>query len=71
VLREFAANKLLHIPFFSDTVSRRISDIAEDLNEHFVEKIRNKPFAVQINKATHSAEDYHIITYVGYVDEKK
>jgi hypothetical protein len=51
-------------------MSHQISDTADDLNEQFVEKIRNKPYAIQINE-TNSTINTHLIMYARYVDENK
>lgn len=53
----------------NDVVSYWISDLAEDLNETMVEKIKKKLSAIQIDNATDSAKNAHIITYLVYVDE--
>jgi hypothetical protein len=53
------------------TVSRRIGDRAEDLCEHLFEKIRNKAFAIQLDKTTYSATGVHLIMYVSYSDKDK
>jgi hypothetical protein len=45
----------------SDTASRRISDTAEDLNEPLIENIRK--IVNQIDQATDTAKDVHVITY--------
>jgi hypothetical protein len=42
----------------------QISDTAEELNMQLVEQIGNKPFTMQIDEVTESANDAHLITYV-------
>jgi hypothetical protein len=62
LLGECNAKQFLSIPLFNDAVYLQISVIAEDLNKQLVEKIRNKPFAVQRAEARYSAKDAYLIT---------
>jgi hypothetical protein len=50
-------------------VAWRITDMAEDLNEQLVEKLQSKMFALQVDEATDSAKDAHLIAYIRFVDE--
>jgi len=44
VLGQFAANKMKDIPLSNDTVERRISDMAEDTETQFTEKIKKRNY---------------------------
>jgi hypothetical protein len=52
------------------TVSRRICDTSEDLEEQLMEKLRNSRFAIQIDEATDCSGVAHLIAYVRYVENK-
>jgi hypothetical protein len=43
VLGEAGARRILRIPLSDDTACHRTADIAEDLHEQLIEKVRNKP----------------------------
>ncbi|GFY20299.1 DUF4371 domain-containing protein [Trichonephila clavipes] len=48
----------------NDTVSRRIDDIAEDVEQQLCGKLRDKLFSIRLNEATDSNKDAHFIAYV-------
>jgi hypothetical protein len=52
ILGEKCAQQLSNVPLSDNTVSRRISDISEDLEEQLMEKLRNNRFVIQIDEAT-------------------
>ncbi|XP_068598134.1 zinc finger BED domain-containing protein 5 [Brachionichthys hirsutus] len=64
VLDDASAAKIKSIPLSSDAVSRRIEDIAIDLQEQLVENLKGKRFALQLDKAT--AEACLFIAYVRF-----
>ncbi len=69
MLGEASAKVLQSIPLSNDTVARRITDMAEDLNEQLVEKLQSIMFALQVDEATDSAKDAHLIAYIRFVDD--
>ncbi|GFU02745.1 SCAN domain-containing protein 3 [Trichonephila clavipes] len=62
------AKELQSIPLSNDTVSRRIDDIAEDVEQQLFGKLRDKLFSVQLDEATDSNKDAHFIAYVRFWD---
>ncbi|GFT46979.1 RNase H domain-containing protein [Trichonephila clavipes] len=57
----------LHVHTLSnDTVSRRIDDIAEDVEQQLFGKLRDKLFSIQHEEATDSNKDAHFIAYVRF-----
>ncbi|GFV17529.1 SCAN domain-containing protein 3 [Trichonephila clavipes] len=58
------AKELQSIPLSNDTVSRRIDDIAEDVEQQLFGKLRDKLFSIQLDEATDSNKDAHFIAYV-------
>ncbi|GFW83542.1 zinc finger MYM-type protein 6 [Trichonephila clavipes] len=62
------AKELQSIPQSNDTVSRRIDDIAEDVEQQLFGKLRDKLFSIQLDEATDSNKDAHCIAYVRFWD---
>ncbi|GFV02666.1 zinc finger MYM-type protein 6 [Trichonephila clavipes] len=56
------------IPQSNDTVSRRIDDIAEDVEQQLFGKLRDKLFSIQLDEVTDSNKDAHFIAYVRFCD---
>ncbi|GFV49345.1 zinc finger BED domain-containing protein 5 [Trichonephila clavipes] len=63
------AKELQSIPLSNDTVSRRIDDISEDVEQQLFGKFRDKLFSIQLDEATDSNKDAHFIAYVRFWDE--
>ncbi|XP_030580905.1 zinc finger BED domain-containing protein 5-like [Archocentrus centrarchus] len=66
MLDDASAAKLKTIPLSNDTVARRIDDIANDLHEQLVDKLKDKRFALQFDEATDSNKDCLFIAYVRF-----
>ncbi|GFU56842.1 SCAN domain-containing protein 3 [Trichonephila clavipes] len=62
------AKELQSIPLSNDTVSRRIDDIAEDVEQQLFGKLRDKLFSIQLDEATDRNKDAHFIAYVRFWD---
>ncbi|GFW51443.1 protein FAM200B [Trichonephila clavipes] len=62
------AKELQSIPLSNDTVSRRIDDIAEDVEQQLFGKLRDKLSSIQLDEATDSNKDAHFIAYVRFWD---
>ncbi|GFV94795.1 SCAN domain-containing protein 3 [Trichonephila clavipes] len=62
------AKELQSIPLSNDTVSRRIDDTAEDVEQQLFGKLRDKLFSIQLDEATDSNKDVHFIAYVRFWD---
>ncbi|GFV60569.1 SCAN domain-containing protein 3 [Trichonephila clavipes] len=60
------AKDLLSIPLSNDTVSRRIADIAEDVEQQLFGMLRDKLFSIQLAEATDSNKDVYFIAYVRF-----
>ncbi|XP_035218239.1 zinc finger BED domain-containing protein 5-like [Stegodyphus dumicola] len=63
------ANQLQSIPLSNDTVARRITDIAEDVQCQLFSKLRDKLFSIHFDEATDSNKDAHFIAYVRFCDD--
>ncbi|GFV73632.1 SCAN domain-containing protein 3 [Trichonephila clavipes] len=62
------AKELLSMSLSNDTVSRRIDDTDEDVDQQFFGKLRDKLFSIQLDEATDSNKDAHFIAYVRFWD---
>ncbi|GFT22414.1 SCAN domain-containing protein 3 [Trichonephila clavipes] len=61
------AKELQSIPLSNYTVSRRIDDIAEDVEQQLFGKLRDKSFSIQLDEATDSNKDAPFIAYVRFL----
>lgn len=68
MIGESAAKEIKNVPLSNNTISRRIHDMAEDINEQIVEKLSGL-FAIQLYKATDNSDDALLICYVRYIQE--
>ena len=66
MLNDASAAKITTIPLSNDTVARRINDIANDLKEQLVDKLKDKRIALQFDEATDSNKDCLFISYVRF-----
>ncbi len=68
VLDEKASEKLKLIPLSDNTVSRRIGDIAQNLEEQLIVRLKTaKDFAIQLDESTDIASSATLLVYVWYV----
>lgn len=65
---ESAGKLLSKVHLFNNTVSRRIHHMAEDLNDQLIEKIKKSEFGLQLDEATDTNKDAHLICYVRFID---
>ena len=61
------ARKVQNIPLSNDTIARRVNDLSDDLKIQLIDKLRDNHFALQVDEATDSSKDCHLIAYVRYV----
>jgi hypothetical protein len=66
---ESAGKLISKVPLSNNTISRRIHHIAEDLNDQLIEKMKGKEFGLQLDEATDSNRDAHLICYVRFLDD--
>ncbi|XP_072380707.1 SCAN domain-containing protein 3-like [Diabrotica undecimpunctata] len=68
MIGESAAKEIKNVPLSNNTVSRRIHDMGEDINEQIVGKVSGL-FAIQLDEATDSNDDAQLICYVRCIQE--
>jgi hypothetical protein len=70
VLGEKVAQQLESIPLSNDTVSRRISDMASNVKEQLIEKLKaNKYYSIQLDESTDVSNKAHLLTFIRLEDE--
>ncbi|GFX76814.1 zinc finger BED domain-containing protein 5 [Trichonephila clavipes] len=62
------AEEMKSIPLSNDTVSRRIDDIAEDVEQQLFGKLHDKLYSIQLDEGTDRNKDSHFIVYVRFCD---
>ncbi len=68
VLDKKASEKLKLIPLSDNTVSRRIWDIVQNLEEQLTARLKSaKDFAIQLDESTDIASSAMLLVYVRYV----
>ncbi|XP_069098337.1 protein FAM200A-like [Pleurodeles waltl] len=70
-LGEDAGKQLVKVPLSNNTISRRINDMDDDINDQLISNLKGKDFALQLDEATENQKDTHLICYVRFVNEKK
>jgi len=69
MLGEAAAKQLMNIPLSDTTISRRILNLAEDINDQLIDKLEGKDFSLQLDEATdNNNNDSHLICYLRFID---
>ena len=68
IIGEGAAEKLKLVPLSNDTVCRRIGDMALDIHDQLIDRMKKREFSLQSDEATDSSQDAHLICYVRFVD---
>lgn len=68
ILGDNFAKQLQCIPLSNDTVARRIGDMSENIQQQLLSKLCDKLFSIQLDEATDSNKDCHLIAYVRFCD---
>jgi hypothetical protein len=70
-LGEKVAKQLESIPLSNDTVSRRISDMASNVKEQLIEKVKTiKYYSIQLDESTDVSNMAHLLTFMRFEDEE-
>ncbi|GFY49327.1 SCAN domain-containing protein 3, partial [Trichonephila inaurata madagascariensis] len=65
---EAAVEKIAHVPLSADTVTRRIEEIAEDIEAQLFERINASPwYALQVDESTDIDNKAILLAYVHYL----
>lgn len=68
MLGNAAAKHLMNIPLSSTTISRRILNLAEDIKDQLVDKLKDKEFSLQLYEATDSNNFRRLICYLRFIN---
>lgn len=61
------ANKLKSIPLSDNTVSRRITDVSDNLEEQFISRLKTAgDFSIQLDESTDVSDSATLLVYVRY-----
>ena len=63
---ECYAKQLKNIPLSNHTICRRINDISVDIQQQLESELVGKLFAIQLDEATDSSNDSHLICYIRF-----
>ncbi|XP_071040036.1 SCAN domain-containing protein 3-like [Parasteatoda tepidariorum] len=67
ILGEAAVEKIAHVPLSASTVTRRIEEIAEDIEKQLLERINASPwYALQVDESTDIDSKAILLVYVRY-----
>lgn len=67
MLGEKAARKIDLVPLSNNTVSRRINDLANDVENELLKRIKFNYFAIQLDESTDVANAAVLLVYVRYI----
>ncbi|XP_071039920.1 SCAN domain-containing protein 3-like [Parasteatoda tepidariorum] len=68
ILGEAAVEKIAHVPLSASTVTRRIEEIAEDIEKQLLERINASPwYAFQVDESTGIDSKAVLLIYVRYL----
>ncbi|XP_015428833.1 PREDICTED: SCAN domain-containing protein 3-like [Dufourea novaeangliae] len=68
LLGEAAVEKIAHVPLSASTVTRRIEEIAEDIETQLLERINTSPwYALQVDESTDIDNKAILLVYVRYL----
>lgn len=71
LLGEAAVEKVAHVPLSARTVTRRIEEIAEDIEIQLLERINASPwYALQVDESTDIANKAILLVYVRYLHQE-
>ena len=68
MIKEGVAQNLKLLPLSNNTMCRRIDDIAKDIHDQLIDQMIEREFSLQLDEATDSSRDAHLISYVRFVD---
>lgn len=70
ILGPAAGDKMKTIPLSNDTVQRRISKLASDVEDQLIEQVKKSIFAIQLDESTDISNRAMLLCYVRYIDYK-
>ena len=71
MLGQNAVQEIENVPLSDSTISRRIDDMAHDIEEVLCDKLENSIFSIQVDESTDITNKCHVIAFVRFVNEGK
>ncbi|MBN3288628.1 SCND3 protein, partial [Polyodon spathula] len=69
MLGDEAANKLKNVPVSNDTIKRPITDVAADVKDQLLDKIRaSGKYSIQLDESLDVSSEAQLLVYVRYMD---
>ena len=66
------AKKLVTIPFSDTTIARRVCEMAPDMREQLIEKLKSaEAFSLQVDVSLDVSKDAQLLGFVRFVDQNK